>query len=147
MNETQMLFHEHTVNHMREEAGRPLINSLWFWGGGSLPEQVARAPQRVITDLPLVQGLTLWSGRNFELPAAHGLEDIEMDTAMGSLLAFAGEDLRRLDSHWCVPLVTQLRSGRLQELDIHLGGVGNYVLRPGHTRRFWRRVRPFAVSS
>jgi hypothetical protein len=97
--------------------------------------------------LPLLQGLAQWSGRISELPAAHGLEDIEMDTAVHSLLAFAGEDLRRLDSHWCVPLTELLRSGRLQELDIHLGGVGSYILRPGHTRRFWRRARPFAVSS
>src|SRR5579859_3642752 len=34
MNETQMLFHTHPVNSAREEAGRPTINSLWFWGGG-----------------------------------------------------------------------------------------------------------------
>lgn len=37
MNETQMVLHAHPVNVAREEAGRPRIGSLWWWGEGSWP--------------------------------------------------------------------------------------------------------------
>jgi hypothetical protein len=36
-NEVQMLLHEHPINQAREAAGEPSINSVWFWGGGTLP--------------------------------------------------------------------------------------------------------------
>ncbi len=36
-NEIQVLLHTHPVNAAREAAGRPRVNSVWFWGEGSLP--------------------------------------------------------------------------------------------------------------
>ena len=39
--EAQMVMSTHAVNVAREEAGRPAINSVWFWGEGSVPSQVA----------------------------------------------------------------------------------------------------------
>ena len=33
-NEIQMLLHAHPVNEARVARGEPVINSLWFWGGG-----------------------------------------------------------------------------------------------------------------
>jgi hypothetical protein len=43
LTEIQMLFSGHPVNVAREEAGKPPINSVWFWGGGSLPAGI-RSP-------------------------------------------------------------------------------------------------------
>ena len=43
LTEIQMLFHQHPVNRVREERNQPLINSIWFWGGGACPTGV-RAP-------------------------------------------------------------------------------------------------------
>ena len=37
LTEIQMLFHHHSVNRAREERHQPLINSVWFWGGGYCP--------------------------------------------------------------------------------------------------------------
>jgi len=37
LNEVQMFLHAHPVNEQRENTGQPAINSLWLWGGGSLP--------------------------------------------------------------------------------------------------------------
>ncbi len=49
MNEIQMLFHTHPVNVAREEAAQPLINSLWRWGGGVLPNTAAlQAPAMIM---------------------------------------------------------------------------------------------------
>ena len=43
LNEVQMFLHGHPVNERRETAGQPAINSLWLWGGGTLP--TAAAPE------------------------------------------------------------------------------------------------------
>ena len=44
LNEAQMLLFSHPVNQAREARGEPMINSVWLWGGGCLPEtgQIAR---------------------------------------------------------------------------------------------------------
>jgi hypothetical protein len=42
-NEIQMLLHAHPLNEAREARGEPIINSVWFWGGGcdTLPAKPA----------------------------------------------------------------------------------------------------------
>ncbi len=42
LNEIQMFMHQHPVNQERVRSGRLPANSLWFWGGGVLPQQYAR---------------------------------------------------------------------------------------------------------
>ena len=39
--EAQVVLHNHPHNAARAAAGKPPINSLWFWGGGVLPDHVA----------------------------------------------------------------------------------------------------------
>lgn len=40
MNEAQVLLHNHPRNAQRVAAGLLPVNSLWFWGGGVLPDSV-----------------------------------------------------------------------------------------------------------
>lgn len=35
--ESQMVLHQSAVNQARQSRGEPVINSVWFWGGGALP--------------------------------------------------------------------------------------------------------------
>lgn len=39
-NEAQVILHNHPRNQARLSAGLPPVNSLWFWGGGRLPDSV-----------------------------------------------------------------------------------------------------------
>ena len=39
-NEAQVILHNHPGNQARIAAGSPPVNSLWFWGGGRLPDFV-----------------------------------------------------------------------------------------------------------
>lgn len=39
-NEAQVILHNHPRNQVRIAAGLPPVNSLWFWGGGRLPDSV-----------------------------------------------------------------------------------------------------------
>jgi len=47
LNEIQMLLHQHPVNIARENAGMPVINSVWFWGQGDTVALPQRAWQGV----------------------------------------------------------------------------------------------------
>lgn len=132
MNESQMLFHSHPVNRAREDADRPLINSLWLWGGGALPAKGPHAPQKIMGDEALVRGLALWAGREADSPAIPtGNEDV--------LLALSARDPSRMEDQWFTPLFTALKSGRVKRLSLCLGGFGVFELDSSAARRFWRR--------
>ncbi len=40
LNEAQTVLHNHPLNTVRVNAGKPPVNTLWFWGGGALPSHV-----------------------------------------------------------------------------------------------------------
>jgi len=40
MSESQVILHNHPINAERAALGKPPVNSLWFWGGGALPESI-----------------------------------------------------------------------------------------------------------
>jgi len=130
MNETQMLFHEHPVNRARDAAGHPLINSLWFWGGGVLPPNSGRKPAQIVTDLLMVKGLARWSGATLQPPALGSGVDV--------LMAFEGTDLPALERTCFRSLLSSLKRGHIEGLDMYLGGLGMFRLNGAAARRFWR---------
>ncbi|HSC47150.1 MAG TPA: hypothetical protein VLG68_03615 [Gammaproteobacteria bacterium] len=140
MNETQMLFHEHPVNRAREEEGRPLINSLWFWGGGTLTLPVAKAPAGAAAELSLVRGFAIWTGaERFPRPGS-----AELKTMAEGVVTLEARDLESLDAGWFASLYAALRAEHLTELRLHLESVGSFKLGSRDARRFWRRRRPMA---
>lgn len=145
MNEVQMLFHEHPVNRVRATSGRPAVNSLWIWGGGRLPAPSARAPARIISNLPLVQGLARLAGRGCEgWPAAALTPPTAGETLVALSFAEFDGDSRRLAAELLAPLWRCLRAGRCAALGFYPGGERFYLLTAGGARRFWRRRRPLA---
>lgn len=140
MNEMQMLFHTHPVNQVREEDGRPLINSLWFWGGGVLPHYKKQPVPEVMSDLPLLRGLARWSGREPQAPAPHKAEATH-------LVGLAADDVAALERDWFAPLLQGLKRGSLKELHLYLDGIGLLELDSASVHRFWRRPRPLSRVS
>ncbi|HEV2111411.1 MAG TPA: hypothetical protein VGT99_08665 [Gammaproteobacteria bacterium] len=139
MNESQMLFHAHAVNRAREDAGRPLINSLWLWGGGVLPKGgAAHAPRRILGELSLLRGLALWAGRAPEDAALAVMGD-------DVLLGLPATDPGALERDWLQPLFTRLKSGSFRHLALYLGGFGLFELDTRAARRFWRRAGPLTM--
>lgn len=61
MNELQMLLHAHPVNLAREARGELPVNSLWLWGGGTLPE-VAPCGLRLAADVADARMLASFAG-------------------------------------------------------------------------------------
>ena len=155
LSELQILLHTSSVNAAREARGRWPANSVWFWGGGRLPQLGAVDWTRVWSNEPLALGLARLAG----LPAAPRPGDAQMwldqaGTASDCCLLVLDQlatlqlqgdvhgwqpALRRLDSDWIAPLMAGVHAGRLASLTVlsDTGPVFRY--RRAHRWRFWRR--------
>ena len=130
--EVQITLHNHPHNAARLASGRVPINSLWFWGGGVLPDAVSAALPTVLSDDPVVRGAArLGKLQGMPLP-------VSLPTNGDALVDLRGQrDGRALIERWLLP---SLAGGEVI-LDFADGVV--FALRPGQRWRFWRR--PLAV--
>lgn len=160
LNEVQMFLHGHPVNARRQAEGKPAINSLWLWGGGTLPALQAAAWSAVSTSNPLATGLALASGIPARpLPAnlaellqgaAGDRQLVVLDALLPPVLYEDGEGWKRawqaLDSNWFAPL--QGAAGRrVTSLSIvapTVYGLLTWTLHATDRWKFWRRSRPLA---
>ena len=157
LNEIQMLFHAHPVNAAREQRGEPVINSVWFWGGGKLPMSVQTSAVQVVTDHPLAMGLTLQAGvsrvdvpvTGDELLAALGAGEtlavndvLEGPTQYGDIENWV-DTLLQLEQHWFTPLLAAVRSAALDSLEIRPCNGCSYLTNRKQQRAFWKRERFF----
>lgn len=62
MGEAQVLLHQHPVNEQRARRGLPPANSLWFWGGGVLPDAVEGPAGHVSTADPELAAYAVAAG-------------------------------------------------------------------------------------
>jgi hypothetical protein len=144
--EIQMLLHEHPVNLERERAGRPPVNSVWFWGGGVRPT----SPPRVVR--------TFARGGIAAALAAHAAQPAEpVPDSLAAALAAAraaqalvivsdsAADLGAVERSWTAPAWSALARGAIASVTvIATGGGGAYVWtarRPAAWRRFAARWR------
>lgn len=161
LNEAQMLLHGSEVNQAREQEGRLEINSVWFWGGGVLPDRVGATYAQVWSDHPLAVGLAKladvpvaptpataldWLKRSAAMAGEHLVVVPELESACvyGDAQAWA-EAVTRVERDWFAPLLHALKRGDLSELRVYPGDKRVFRLRVGGLRRFWRRRRPLAA--
>jgi hypothetical protein len=122
-NEVQMLLHAHPVNTAREDRGVAVVNSLWFWGGGTLPVVVSSIFDAMLGDDPLAVGLARLAGINFApLPAGGAfaagnntlvdLRNAEHEFMRGDVAGWR-HALETLETRWFAPIFDWLRSGRI----------------------------------
>jgi hypothetical protein len=148
MNEVQMLLHEHPVNTEREARGTPAVNSVWFWGGGTLSAPEARPFSIVLAEDALARGLARSAGIA-ERPLPAGAEAMLSELpAEGKTLAVLGPpQSAALERDWFEPLLAALEDGRIGMLSLALGR-GNSLLETetvrSDLRYFWRARRPLA---
>jgi len=145
VNEAQMLLHGHPVNAAREARGAPAVNSVWLWGGGSLPPCRTEF-EAVWSDSSLLRGMAMQAGVALHaLPADAG--GWLRDAGDGSHLVALPE--RGADGEtgpalqdWFEPLVHALLARRLERLAIASFAHGRRVtwhLARSDRWKFWRR--------
>jgi hypothetical protein len=158
LNEVQMLFHSHPVNVAREQRGDPVINSIWPWGGGVMPDVAETFVAHVITDHPLLMGLAQLAGiPRRDLPAdaaelAGGFVDANNLVVIDTLAAachYADAEawatgLQQLETTWFRPLLEMVSSGRIGQLELYPVNGRRYQVSRRLMRRFWRRPRNLA---
>jgi hypothetical protein len=154
LNEFQILLHTSPVNAAREARGALSANSVWFWGGGRLPQPGQGAWTQVWSAEPLSQGLARLS----VIPTSTAPADARrwLETAVGAgdhllvldaLGAASGwqASLQRLDQDWLAPLLAAVHAGTLAELRVLSDAGPALHYRRAHRWRFWRRPRPLAA--
>lgn len=159
LNEIQMLLYTHPANDDRDQRGLPLINSVWFWGGGELPP-VARWPwARTCGDHLLLRALARHAGARCEpLPqdpatwlASGGsgetlllLDQLQQAAQYGDAWQWR-ETLKQLDQQWFGPLRQALQQGRIKRLQLIVPGAVDARIDSSSRWKFWRRGLPLAA--
>ncbi len=159
-NEIQMLLHAHPINLQREDDGRMSINSLWLWGGGSLPPRVDCAFSGVWSDNPLAQGLARAAGLTaqpapteaasfFTQAASAGQHLLVIEDLLGPVQYENGEAYRAvmsdLEQRWFAPLRQALAAGRISRLRIEAPTAYATLRWEGQRSdlwKFWLRPQP-----
>jgi hypothetical protein len=106
------------LNRERERRGEPVINQLWFWGGG------------VVT-----------------LPSAQRWGELQGGEKMLALISAVAPDtgalqLEQLEADWFAPALRDLQSRRITALQLRFGGDAWQVRRRPWSG-LWRRARPW----
>jgi hypothetical protein len=131
LTETQVVLHNHPWNAMRASLGKPAVNSLWFWGAGTLPDFVSTHYKQVKGNEILLRALADVAG-----VAGTTVEAEEVDALV---------DLRHLRdlalvAHEAVqPLLEAVRKRELQSLALDFEDGAIFQLRRDQRWRFWRK--------
>jgi hypothetical protein len=162
MNEAQMILHTHPVNVGREANGAAVANSIWLWGGGTLPA-ISRPPY-----------IATWGGGQLmrALAVAGGIPHRELPADGPGLLAAAAtgnhlividapaealrdgditawrDRLTGIDAQWIQPLLDAVRAKAIAGIKIIACNRENLLetaVSSADLRKFWRRVRPLAT--
>lgn len=126
LNEAQIVLHHHPLNRERAARGQVPVNSLWFWGGGRMPDAVETAYDTVVGDEPLLAALCGRAGVRVGGEMHDDAQAVLVDARRR-----APEDVAR---HVLEPAFAARRELTLDFGDGHL-----VRWRPSHRRRFWRR--------
>jgi hypothetical protein len=142
-NETQVLLHNHPVNAARVARGAVSVNSLWFWGGGILPDWVRSTRNHVFSNAPEITALARIAGvKTQRLDMSLVREVLVRGKSDASILVDLG-DLRgdALESEWLQALDEAMQRRRIDQIDLLFASGERHMIRPAHRFRVWRRVR------
>jgi hypothetical protein len=133
MNEIQMRLHASQINEQRQQRGELPVNSIWFWGSGTLPEYVECQWSRVFSDEEITRGLA----KHANVPCSELPECIDaiMEQAdeADNMLAVISFGLRHaqfhdlggwqdfisyLEQYWFAMLSSYIKTGELGKLVI-----------------------------
>jgi len=129
LTESQILLHQHPHNRDRVAQGKPPINSLWFWGGGRLPESVASSHAQVRSRDSLLRALAVAAG-----------VDVDSDRQVDALVDLRHlRSLRQFSDEVVQPLLDAMRRGELDRLVLDFQDGEALSLSAAQRWRFWRR--------
>ncbi|MDH5444720.1 MAG: hypothetical protein OEY52_04135 [Gammaproteobacteria bacterium] len=157
MNELQMLLHDIPINLARQARGLLPVNSLWFWGGGHLPDKGYCPFDKVFTDDPVARGLAIYTGGELkatgevwqEFEHAKGqhllmvLDRLMAPDIMGDLFAWL-DAVKQLEQSVIEKLIAMLKQKQLTEIYLLDGHGSRFTLTTKQLRHWWKRGKKFS---
>jgi hypothetical protein len=132
LSEAQVVLHNHPWNARRAAEGKPPVNSLWFWGGGTLPDSAATSLPSVHSGDALLLGLAMRAGipalplpPRWDAIGGDGLFDLR---GVGDFAPLAGD--------WLQPAVA---AGATRPLQLDFADGARFRVDAGQRWRFWRK--------
>ena len=158
MNELQMLLHGLPINAERQAQGLLPVNSLWFWGGGVLPDRAHCQFDTIFDDDMLVKGLAMLAGCECADPAT-AWQSIEQDKQKHSLIVlddllapqlsgdlFAWLDaVKRFEQLVIDKVFGLLKQKKLTEVTLLSGDGKQFTLSARQLRLWWKRKAGFSA--
>lgn len=146
LNEIQVALHHCPVNVRRRQRGKQEINSVWFWGGGFIPDATPHDLfDTVYSNNPVARGLAIINDcrlkRKYEAEMAQFGRDgrsILVDWSVDSRDAV--EEIEHIEK-LAGALLQQVVSGQAV-LTLIDGGGESWIFDRSAQRRFWRRRKP-----
>lgn len=160
MNEVQMVLHASEVNVERLNHDQPSVSSLWFWGGGELPEfghscwsqvwssdvlsrglaKITRTPC-----FPVPENAKAWLSQ-VNAPGAHMIVcddfiSLQNERERNDSDAWC-KALQKFENEWLAPLLEALRNGELDELTLNSCDGRTFSLTKSRLKYWWCRRRP-----
>ena len=156
LNEAQMLFHDVEPNKSRQTRGELPVNSLWFYGAGTLPKLDNTHWTTVWANDSLARSLAQLTGVASQ-PVPERLETLFSAGIAGpqlicidALAAPSSYDdfhtwnvlMQQLEQSWFRPLTEALKQGQLQACTLMDCNGQKFEYVGGYRRRFWRKQSP-----
>lgn len=160
MNEVQMVLHSSKVNSERQSHGQLPVSSLWFWGGGKLPEFGHSDWSQVWSDEILSLGLAKVTRTPcFSIPE-NSKDWLAQVNAPGEHLIICDDfalqkqgqnyndpeawcsALKEFESKWLIPLLESLRNGDIDQLTVNPCDGRTFSLAKNRLKHWWRRRKP-----
>lgn len=142
LNEVQMLLFEHTANVARESLGEPAANSIWFSGGGKMPQglPLINNIHAIFADSIFYQGLAKHTGAPCQ----------EVPISLSNILNQQAQQVRLQlpntnTSVWFQYLLIALKTKKITQLTLNLGFYEKSLIttiKPLDTYKFWRSNKP-----
>ncbi|MDP1558387.1 MAG: phosphoglycerate mutase [Nitrosomonas sp.] len=161
-NEIQMLLHDHPINQARQERGELTINSIWFWGGGFMPESISSPYTQIWSNDSLPRALARASSTehailppNAEIwqqsttPGNHlvVLDDLWRKSQYNDAYGWR-ENLKTLEQNWFSPLFTSLQRGEINQFrltTLNENSTMNFTVTRKSLWKFWCRTKPLST--
>ncbi len=131
LSETQVVLHTHPWNAQRAAQGRTAINTLWFWGGGVLPDAVRTSHAQIRSRDALLRALALAAGVQVD-----GEQTVDALVDLRQL-----RSMQQLGDEAIAPLLQAVRRGELDQLVLDFEDGAHFVIAAAQRWQFWKKPR------
>lgn len=142
LNEVQMLLHQSEVNGAREQRGALSVNSVWFWGLGTLPAIPAPRWVEVWSEDPVAQGLAKLTHVPYAAPSKHLLNHLKSGDYLLTFTTGMKTDWERwgmeLEQVWFKTLYQMLQDRQLAQVWLYSGESPLFCATRRHFGQWWK---------